>query len=182
MLSRPSPSLHTPVISHCVLLRLHDYVFNTLIDTGSTISFIDHAVVQSMNINIIPSSGVIQLASSSHSLPRVGVTPPLSFTPVVVQGTLQQLTPRTHTFEVMPLSTHKYQFILGMDLLRMLFPSQIPTSLLPDDDNTSSSATSMSAPTSSLIHTPIPMITLRFLSSATFLIVFKVVLSLVNLM
>ena len=130
VLSRPSPSLHTPVISHCLLLRVHDYVFNTLIDTGSTISFIDHDVASSIELQIIPSSGIIQLASSSHSLPRVGVTPPSPFTPVVVQGTLQQLAPRTHAFEVMPLSTHKYQFILGMDLLRLLFPSQIPTSLL----------------------------------------------------
>ena len=119
-----------------------------------------------MNINIIPSTGLIQLASSSHSLPRVGVTPPLTFTPVVVQGTLQQLKPHTHSFEVMPLSTHKYQFILGMDLLRVFFPSQIPTSLLPDDDNMSSSATSMSAPTSSLIHTPIPRAPLSAVVSA----------------
>ena len=111
---------------------------------------------KSMNINIIPSSGLIQLASSSHSLPRVGVTPPLTFTPVAVQGTLQQLKPHTHSFEVMTLSTHKYQFILGMDLLRQFFPSQIPTSLLLDDRTMSSAATSMTGPTSSLIHTPIP--------------------------
>ena len=50
VLSRPSPSLHTPAISHCLFFRLHDYVFNTFIDTGSTISFIDHDVVKSMNI------------------------------------------------------------------------------------------------------------------------------------
>ena len=156
MLSRPSPSLHTPVIPHSLLLRVHDSVFNTLIDTGSTISFIDHDVAKSLNIDIIPSSGIIHLASSSHSLPRIGVTPPLHFTAVIVDGTLQQLTSHTHVFEVMPLATHKYQFILGMDLLRLLFPLQIPTSLLPHDDSVSASATRTTGPISSLIHTPIP--------------------------
>jgi hypothetical protein len=55
----------------------------------------------------------------------------------------------------MPLS-RKYQFILGMDLLRELFPQQIPTSLLPPDQAMSSSATNVLGHTSSLIHTPIP--------------------------
>jgi transposase InsO family protein len=56
----------------------------------------------------------------------------------------------------MPLSSHQYQFIVGMDLLRVLFPQHIPTALLPADESVLSSATSMTAPVSSLIHTPIP--------------------------
>ncbi len=154
MLSRPSPSLHTPVIPHSLLLRVHDSVFNTLIDTGSTISFIDHDVAKSLNIDIIPSSGIIHLASSSHSLPRIGVTPPLHFTAVIVDGTLQQLTSHTHVFEVTPLATHKYH--LGHGSVASAVPLQIPTSLLPHDDSVSASATRTTGPISSLIHTPIP--------------------------
>lgn len=132
-------------------------MFSTLIDTGSTISFIDRDIANSLGLPITPSAGTIELASSSHSMPRLGVTHPISIIPVVVQETIQQLSPQTHAFEVMPLS-RKYQFILGMDLLRLLFPSTIPTSLLPADDSASSSATHMTntGPVSSLIHTPIP--------------------------
>lgn len=123
-------------------------------------------MASTLGLDITPSSGTIQLASSSHSLPRLGVTSPISITPVVVQGTIKQLAPQTHSFEVMPLSTRKYQFILGMDLLRLLFPSQIPMSLLPSDDSVSSAATHMTTPISSLIHTPIPRAPLSPATSA----------------
>ena len=151
------------VTSNCLLLRLLNInsTFNTLIDTGSTVSIIDEDIAKSLNIPTIPVSGTINLASSSHSLPRIGTTPQITFTPVV----LRQLEPRTHAFEIMSLS-RKYQFIIGMDLLRDLFPHQIPTALLPRDQTMSSSATNVLGPTSSLIHTPIPRTPLSPATSA----------------
>jgi transposase InsO family protein len=135
-------------------------VLHTLVDPGATCSFIDADIAYSLRIPTVLVSGTIQLASAAHSVPRMGMTSPLSFTLVLVQDTMQLLSPCTHAFELMQLPVHKYQFIIGMDLLRELFPHHMPTSLMVSDHGASAasaaSAVANRGPSSSLIHTPIP--------------------------
>ena len=157
--------MHIPSLPHGLFLFVYNQMFNTLIDTGASHSFIDIDIAKSLNIPISPSNGVIDLASISHSLPSPGMTT-LTFIPVVIQDKLKMLEAMTNVFELMDLPRHKYQFIVGRDLLRPIFGENIPMSLLPPD---SSQSTSLSAaasdvhvptPISSLIHTPIPRLPL----------------------
>ena len=138
-------------------------MFNTLIDTGASHSFIDIEIAKSLNIPISPSNGIIDLASTLHSLPSPGMTT-ITFTPVIVQDEFKMLPPMTNAFELMDLPRHKHQFIVGRDLLRPIFGDNIPMSLLPADSSESTSAAAsdvrISTPTSSLIHTPIPRLPL----------------------
>ena len=113
-------------------------MFNSLIDTGATHSFIDIEIAKSLNLSILPSNGIIDLASTSHSLPSPGVTT-ITFIPVIVQDEMRLLSPMTHPFELMDLPRHKHQFIVGRDLLRPIFGRDIPMSLLPPDSPESSS-------------------------------------------
>jgi hypothetical protein len=117
----------------------------------------DIDLAKSLDIPIVPAPGTIQLASASHSLPRFGITPPLSCTLVLVEDSIRTLSQRTHAFELMELPhDQQYQFIVGMDLLREIFPDHIPTSLMSSDNTPNVAAAVVSGPTSSLIHTPIP--------------------------
>jgi hypothetical protein len=118
----------------------------------------DIDLAKSLHIPIVPAHGTIQLASASHSLPRFGTTPPLPCTLVLVEDSIRTLSERTHAFELMELPhDQQYQFIVGMDLLREIFPDHIPTSLMSSDDQSHAAAASVvRGPTSSLIHTPIP--------------------------
>ena len=151
--------MHIPSLPHGLFLFVHNQMFNSLIDTGASHSFIDTEIVNSLSIPISPSNVIIDLASTSHSLPSPGIAV-ITFTPVIIQGTLNMLPPMTHSFELMDLPRHKHQFIVGRDLLRAFFLKQLPMSLLPPDADSAPSAAAsnirISTPTSSLIHTPIP--------------------------
>jgi hypothetical protein len=134
----PTPLQHFKLIPQGLLIRLHShhYTFNSLIDTGATHSFIDAHLVHILKIPILPSSGSpIELASIKHPAPRIGITPLIEFTPVLVHTTLKPLPPRAYAFELLHLPTHKYQFIIGMDLIRSIFKKSIPLSLLPPKED-----------------------------------------------
>ncbi len=120
----PSPWINIPDIPHQLLIVVNNHVFNTLVDCGATCSFMDIDLAKTLDIPIVPALGTIQLASASHSLPRFGTTPPLSFTLVLVEDSIRIHSERTHVFELMELShDQQYQFIVGMDLLREIFPT-----------------------------------------------------------
>ena len=124
-------------------------------------------IAQTFNIPTIPTHGIIDLASASHSLPRTVRTKPIQFVPILVHNTLQRLRlhPITCSFEVMDLHRDKYQFIIGLDLIHIIFShfDSVPLKYLPqvekDDDIITSSSTTITQPTSSLIHASIPIST-----------------------
>jgi transposase InsO family protein len=124
------PTSYLPVIPHSLLLLLQNQLYHTLIDTGADISFIDIEVVRSLDIFISPSRYIVEFASISHQQPSLGVTAPLRVTPILVQDSLisqNQLKP--HAFEILDLSRDVYQFIIGRDLIPLIFGAQIPTSI-----------------------------------------------------
>ena len=155
----PTPLMHFPIVPHGLLVRYDNHLFNTLLDTGATCSFIDVTIAHQLGIAILPSSGRINLASTHFSTPRIGITSPLVFTPILIMDTLRVLTPYTHAFELIELPHYKYQFMIGMDLIRRIFPRYIPTSVLLSPNVITHVDRRMAATadiTSSLIHIPIP--------------------------
>ena len=114
--SPPTPQL---------LLILHNNVFTTLIDTGADVSFIDVNLVQFLSIPNNPSNLTIDLASHSMSQQSLGRTVPLVVTPVLILDHIQyapSIPP--HAFEILDLDVQQYQFIIGKDLLPILFPKE----------------------------------------------------------
>jgi hypothetical protein len=143
-------------------LLLREQLYHTLIDTGSDISFIDSSVIQPLNIKTIPSSCIVTMASISHQQNSLGTTEPLVAVPVINDGTLSYLPPlRAHAFEVMDLDANEYQFIIGQDLIPLIFSGQIPTRIVcreppPIHGTSATTHTSTTTPVSSLLHTPSP--------------------------
>jgi RNase H-like domain found in reverse transcriptase/Chromo (CHRromatin Organisation MOdifier) domain/Reverse transcriptase (RNA-dependent DNA polymerase)/Integrase zinc binding domain/Integrase core domain len=120
-----------PVFRHCLLFFVHNHLFTTLIDTGSDDSFIDTSVVELLSLSIRPSSSLIGLASASHEQPSLGLTQPLVVTPVFVNNHLSYGIPlQPHVFEVLDLDEYEYQFIVGLDLIPLIFPDGLPISVI----------------------------------------------------
>ena len=110
-----------------VLFKFNNYVYHTLIDTGATVSFIDKQLVDKFNIDIIPVTGTIYLAQNGTTSNRIGQTKdPLSIAALFIsEHTDLPCLDFTHRFEVMPLR-REHSFIIGTDLLSVLFPKNIP--------------------------------------------------------
>jgi hypothetical protein len=109
-----------------VLFLIHNCVYRTLVDTGATCSFIDQRLAESLSIPIAPISGSIRLANDDHTLDRSGRT--ISLVPVTAlfvssSRNLPSIS-FEHRFELLRL--HERQFIIGTDLLPILFPHGIP--------------------------------------------------------
>ena len=90
----------------------------------------DADIAKATGIQIYSATGNIQFASRSHSMPPIGSTSPITFTPILVADTLISLPPVTHPFELLDLPTDEYQFAIGKDLIGTLFPKYVHTSLL----------------------------------------------------
>ena len=129
-MSSPLDISSSSLFPHCLLLLVHNHLFKTLIDTGSDDSFIDTSVVQLLSLTTRHSSSIIGLASASHQQHSFGITHPLVVTPVIVTYSLsygKQLKP--HVFEVLDLDEDEYQFIIGIDLIPLIFPDNIPVTI-----------------------------------------------------
>jgi len=122
---------------------LHDSVRNrnykALVDTGAkSKSFIDSKLVKELKLHINPVSGNILLASSDFKAQREGVTDKLLLTAILSYdyGTTILTKQIEHSFELVPLDVSEHEFIIGTDLLSILFPDNIPSSFyLPDESN-----------------------------------------------
>ena len=68
----------------------------------------DADTAKATGIHIYSAVGNIQFASRSHFMPRIGTTPPITFTPILVADTLTPLSPVTHSFELLDLPTDEY--------------------------------------------------------------------------
>lgn len=113
--------------------------FNTLVDTGADVSFMDADLAIELNLQIVPTTGQITLASSKQSIERKGCTSELPF--IAMIGTSDLNDSKTiiksvkHNFELMNLETSQYDFIIGTDLLPTLFPSGIPLQFYSSNAN-----------------------------------------------
>ena len=146
-----------PIFHHCLLLSVHNHLYHTLIDTGSDVSFIDTSVVQSLSLPSRSSSSLVTFASVSHQQPSLGITNPLTVTPVIVTHQLSYGPPiQSHVFEILDMDENEYQFIIGLDLIPSIFPNQIPTTIVcrhSPSTTIHASTTYLSPPVSPLLHT-----------------------------
>lgn len=127
----PASVLAPTAGAHEVLLLYSGIPYTTLLDTGSNKSCIDAALAAELQLPIQPKPGTVQLAHAGLSVKRVGVTDPLPVTAIFLAPGMR-LPAQQHEveFEVLPLESHKYQFLLGMDLIHKLFPVAVPTAFL----------------------------------------------------
>ena len=104
------------------------YRCRTLVDTGSSNSFIDSSLAAFLNLHITPVTGTVRLATSNAAVNRVGITDALDVSAVYPLLDLNQHTSikLSHQFDVMSLDVDRHEFIIGRDLLPMLFPDGIP--------------------------------------------------------
>lgn len=109
---------------------------NALVDSGAKRTFIDKDLVDSKRLKVRPVKGNIKQALNGHSVPRYGRTGPLELT-FTFPGDPENKQPMTLTqpLEVGPLQSEEYRFILGRDILRILFPKGIPPEYYDDDDD-----------------------------------------------
>lgn len=112
-----------------IILSVRGSAYGALLDTGATLSIIDRALATELALSVVPATGQIHLASANQSTERIGVTAPLAVTAM-----FPDVLPRManisveHAFEVMSLDSRQYRFIIGKDLLHLLFPVSIPSS------------------------------------------------------
>ena len=105
-----------------VLLQYQNRVYRVLLDTGATCSFISEHLAHELGIPIVPMKGEISLAHADCSCPRTGRTEPLSVSALFVSSKLNLPNVRfKHSFEILSLSPDR-PFIIGTDLLPLLFP------------------------------------------------------------
>ena len=107
-----------------------DQKFRGLVDTGADTSFIDKSLVKELGLKVNVVDGKISFASNQFNCLREGKTEPLLLTAVMPLGSGSnfQSTQIHHSFEVMELDASKYEFIIGTDLLAVIFPNNIPVS------------------------------------------------------
>jgi hypothetical protein len=102
--------------------------FGTLVDTGADVSFIDSALAKKLGIPISPAGpGNVTLAHADITTPREGVTGDFNLTAILSfdesEIAVKQI---SHKFELMKLDTSQYSFVIGADLLPLLFPISMP--------------------------------------------------------
>ncbi len=107
---------------------VRDRKFTGLVDTGADTSFIDKNLANELGLQVNAVNGKIQFASNQFNCLREGKTTPLLLTAVIPLESSSdfQSTKIYHSFEVMELDTSKYEFIIGTDLLSIIFPKNIP--------------------------------------------------------
>jgi hypothetical protein len=116
--------------------------------------------VQSLHIQSRASQCIVTFASIAHQQASMGTTVPIIVTPVIVTDHLthgQPLSP--HAFEILDLDQDEYQFIIGIDLIPLIFGDAIPVTIACRHSPSlciHTATVHITPPTSSLIHTSIP--------------------------
>jgi hypothetical protein len=123
-----------------VMFLVVDKVYNTLVDTGSSFSSIDDSICNELKLAITPPPADklrIGLADATSSIERVGTVLLDSIT-VLFPSTERNVCSLNHRFEVMKLrDPHKdYHFVIGADLIPLLFPTGIPLCYVPPASST----------------------------------------------
>lgn len=111
-----------------VMILLKDCLYNALIDTGASVSFIDTALASRLDLTIVPpaSPGSVLLAQAGSSVPRTGTAKAKVI--VFFPSTDKPSVTVEHTFEIMALHSRQsdHHFTIGRDLLHRLFPDALP--------------------------------------------------------
>jgi hypothetical protein len=133
------------VPKYSVLLVVKGRVFNTLLDTGALLSFMDASLAQELELNVNPIPGAIKLAKAGSTTSRIGETDSVDVE-VLFPGPHLKLKSRSLSvkFEVMDLNTDEYHFIIGSDLIHVLFPTSIPTEFVPPPRGSNAGAMALS--------------------------------------
>jgi hypothetical protein len=121
-----------------VMFLVENKVYNTLCDTGATFCSIDASLCEELKLNITPPTGSRRIGlANDTSAERVG-TVHLDDITVLFPSTERNVCTLNHRFEVMKLKDqHKdYHFVIGADLLPLLFPDGIPLCYIPPASNT----------------------------------------------
>jgi RNase H-like domain found in reverse transcriptase/Integrase core domain/Reverse transcriptase (RNA-dependent DNA polymerase)/Integrase zinc binding domain/Chromo (CHRromatin Organisation MOdifier) domain/Retrotransposon gag protein/Aspartyl protease len=124
----PEPLVASDVLQ--VMLVIKGYVYNTLLDTGASISFVDETLVQNLKLPIGKSiCGKITLANG-ESVPNVGSA--LIDATVIFPAIKKKAINIKHRFELLKIngSNHDYHFIMGRDLIPSLFPHSLPSAYI----------------------------------------------------
>lgn len=143
------PSVHsngpltaTAVIptQHTVYLMVKGRVYSSLTDSGAERSFVDSALVSSLSVPITPPvpGSKIRLAHADIFTDRSGSVN-LDATAIFLGCDRDAVSFRCQ-FEIMPIHGvgNDHHFIIGRDLIRVLFPHGIPLSYLPQETSDSS--------------------------------------------
>jgi hypothetical protein len=127
------PAVFSPSAGgHKVLFLYEGIPYDCLLDTGCNASCIDAGVAGALGLPIQAKPGTVQLAHAGVTVERVGTTAPMSVIAVFPAPQLKMPVKEfSHAFEIMPLAASEYQFIIGMDLVRVLFPTGIPPAFFP---------------------------------------------------
>ena len=138
-----------------VMLLTQDHVYNSLPDSGATVSFIDETLVNELKLPIeaTKTEGNIRMAHANLLAKRIGQVKlnVLALFP----GTNRTTINIVHPFEVLPLKekSKDYHFVIGTDLIPILFPNGIPLAYIPASCY-SNGKPSMALPTMSIIAEP----------------------------
>src|ERR1700722_6425179 len=113
-----------------VMLLLNGYVYNTLIDTGACISFVDSQLLNESRVTIGPSRCGRIILANGQSAPNIGSSC-LDAT-VLFPGCKRQALNISHNFELLAINGNgrDYHFIIGRDLIPTIFPDNIPSSYI----------------------------------------------------
>jgi len=115
-----------------VMFYLQNKVYNTLIDTGATISFMDQKLAEDLKLSIAPASanGTIRMAHSEMTTPRVGSAELRLQT--LFPASNRDAIPIHHSFELLSIygTMKDYHFVIGVDLIPFVFPQGIPLAYL----------------------------------------------------
>ena len=152
------PSVHsngpltaTAVIptQHTVYLMVNGRVYSSLTDSGAERSFVDSALVSSLSAPITPPvpGSKIRLAHADIFTDRSGSVN-LDATALFLGCDRDAVSFRCQ-FEIMPIHGvgNDHHFIIGRDLIRVLFPHGIPLSYLPQETSDSSVVTVVASST-----------------------------------
>jgi hypothetical protein len=110
------------------VVKVDGCVYSTLVDTGAEVSFADARLVTSWCVPIVPpqQGGKIRLAHADIFTDRSG-SAELDVTALFPSSDRTAITIRS-VFELMPINGggNDYHFIIGRDLIRVLFPEGLP--------------------------------------------------------
>ncbi|HVW99439.1 MAG TPA: reverse transcriptase domain-containing protein [Candidatus Babeliaceae bacterium] len=121
-----------------IMIAVNGCIYNTNIDTGASISFIDTALATKLGLSITTPTtpGHVLLAHAGTSIPRVGTV--MVNSTVFFPGTDKPSVQLEYKFELMPLYSKDadYHFTIGKDLIYRFFPDALPHNYyLPTTDD-----------------------------------------------
>ena len=131
-----------------IMILFNDQLYNSLVDSGSDISFIDQDLVKQFKLDVDASNarGLIRFANPKLSSARVGcvkIEVKLLFPASDMKAINIQ-----HKFEVMEVHepcTKDYHFVIGRDMIPIIFPDALPIEYLPEANNVNGLPTICSA-------------------------------------